>query len=72
MNLLIIEDEAKTAAYLRRGLSESGFVMDVATHNQVNAEMIAASSAMSRKPTTVIVFRPIPHDAANLFPSSTI
>ncbi len=34
--------------------------------------MIADSSAVSRRPTTVIVFHPIPHDAANLFPSSTI
>jgi len=31
MKLLIIEDEAKTAAYLRKGLAESGFVVDVAT-----------------------------------------
>ncbi len=31
MKLLIIEDEAKTAAYLRKGLTESGFVVDVAT-----------------------------------------
>jgi len=31
MKLLIIEDEAKTAAYLRKGLAESGFVIDMAT-----------------------------------------
>lgn len=31
MKLLIIDDEPKTAAYLRKGLSESGFVVDVAT-----------------------------------------
>jgi two-component system copper resistance phosphate regulon response regulator CusR len=30
MRLLIIEDEPKTAAYLRKGLSEHGFVGDVA------------------------------------------
>ena len=30
MKLLIVEDEAPTAAYLRRGLSEEGFVVDVA------------------------------------------
>lgn len=30
MKLLIIEDEAKTAAYLHKGLSEAGFVVDVA------------------------------------------
>lgn len=30
MKLLIIEDEQKTAAYLRKGLGESGFIVDVA------------------------------------------
>jgi len=30
MRILIVEDEAKTAAYLRRGLSENGFVVDLA------------------------------------------
>src|SRR5919198_5243267 len=29
MRLLIVEDERKTAAYLRKGLSEHGFVIDV-------------------------------------------
>ncbi len=32
MRLLIVEDEPKTAAYLRKGLSESGFVIDVANN----------------------------------------
>jgi two-component system copper resistance phosphate regulon response regulator CusR len=31
MKLLIVEDEAKTAAFLRKGLGEAGFVVDVAT-----------------------------------------
>ncbi len=31
MRLLVIEDEAKTAAFLRKGLEENGFVVDVAT-----------------------------------------
>ncbi len=31
MKLLIIEDERKTAAYLRRGLGENGFAVDVTT-----------------------------------------
>jgi two-component system, OmpR family, copper resistance phosphate regulon response regulator CusR len=31
MRLLIVEDEAKTAAYLQQGLEESGFVVDVAS-----------------------------------------
>jgi two-component system, OmpR family, copper resistance phosphate regulon response regulator CusR len=30
MKILVIEDEDKTAAYLRRGLTENGFVVDVA------------------------------------------
>ncbi|CQR29389.1 DNA-binding response regulator in two-component regulatory system with CusS [Thiomonas arsenitoxydans] len=30
MKLLVIEDEAKTADYLRQGLSEAGFVVDLA------------------------------------------
>jgi two-component system copper resistance phosphate regulon response regulator CusR len=30
MKLLVVEDEPKTAAYLRKGLAENGFVVDVA------------------------------------------
>ena len=30
MRILIVEDELKTAAYLRRGMTESGYVVDVA------------------------------------------
>jgi len=30
MRILIVEDDAKTAAYLRKGLSEEGFIVDVA------------------------------------------
>lgn len=32
VRLLIVEDEPKTAAYLRKGFSESGFVVDTAEH----------------------------------------
>jgi two-component system copper resistance phosphate regulon response regulator CusR len=32
MHLLIVEDETKTAAYLRRGLQENGFRVDVAAN----------------------------------------
>jgi two-component system copper resistance phosphate regulon response regulator CusR len=31
MRILIVEDEKKTAAYLRRGLTENGFTVDVAS-----------------------------------------
>ena len=30
MRLLVVEDEAKTAEFLAKGLKESGFVVDVA------------------------------------------
>ncbi len=32
MRILVIEDEKKTAAYLKKGLSENGFLVDVAYH----------------------------------------
>jgi two-component system copper resistance phosphate regulon response regulator CusR len=32
MRLLVVEDEAKTREYLRKGLEESGFVVDIATN----------------------------------------
>jgi two-component system copper resistance phosphate regulon response regulator CusR len=32
MSLLVIEDEAKTGAYLKKGLEESGFSVDIATN----------------------------------------
>ncbi|MFO0843844.1 MAG: heavy metal response regulator transcription factor [Gemmataceae bacterium] len=31
MKILVVEDEGKTAAYLRKGLTENGFVVDVAS-----------------------------------------
>jgi two-component system copper resistance phosphate regulon response regulator CusR len=34
MRLLIVEDEKKTAEYLRKGLSENGYVVDVANHGR--------------------------------------
>ena len=32
MRILIVEDEAKTREYLRKGLAESGFIVDVAAN----------------------------------------
>src|SRR5438309_5436919 len=32
MRALVIEDETKTAAYLRQGLSETGFIVEVCTN----------------------------------------
>lgn len=34
MRILIIEDEAKTAAYLKKGLTENGYVCDVAENGE--------------------------------------
>ncbi|HTT01857.1 MAG TPA: heavy metal response regulator transcription factor [Steroidobacteraceae bacterium] len=34
MRLLIIEDESKAAAFLKKGLSESGFIVDVAENGE--------------------------------------
>lgn len=34
MKILIVEDEKKTAAYLRKGLAENGFVVDVASQGE--------------------------------------
>ncbi len=40
MRILIVEDEVKTGEYLRKGLSESGFVVDVA-QNGIDGEHLA-------------------------------
>jgi len=34
MRVLIVEDDAKAAAYLRKGLTENGFVVDVVGHGE--------------------------------------
>ena len=39
MRLLVVEDETKTAAYLRRGLEENGFVVDVASRGDDGLHM---------------------------------
>src|SRR5258706_57898 len=40
MRILVVEDETKTAAYLCKGLTENGFVVDVA-HNGGDGEHLA-------------------------------
>lgn len=40
MRLLIVEDQAKSADYLRQGLTENGFVVDVAT-NGIDGQHLA-------------------------------
>lgn len=44
MKVLIIEDEAKTAAYLKKGLEENGFVADVAGDGETGAYMARQGS----------------------------
>lgn len=40
MRILVIEDEARLADYLRKGLSESGYVVDVA-HDGIDGRHLA-------------------------------
>jgi DNA-binding response OmpR family regulator len=44
MKVLVIEDEAKTAAYLRRGLVENGFVVDIAGDGHEGAHLALTGS----------------------------
>jgi DNA-binding response OmpR family regulator len=44
MKILIVEDEAKTAKFLKKGLSEAGFVVDVAGQKR-GRERVKASQA---------------------------
>ncbi|MBZ5512887.1 MAG: heavy metal response regulator transcription factor [Acidobacteriia bacterium] len=43
MRILVVEDENKTAAYVRKGLTESGFVVDVAEDGTAGLEFARAS-----------------------------
>jgi two-component system copper resistance phosphate regulon response regulator CusR len=42
MPILIVEDEKKTLAYLHKGLSENGFVVDTATNGEEGLRYIAS------------------------------
>jgi two-component system copper resistance phosphate regulon response regulator CusR len=44
MKLLVVEDEKKTAAYLAKGLSENGFVVDVAKDGDQGLELALAGN----------------------------
>jgi len=44
MRILIVEDEPKTAAYLRKGLSESGYVVDCAVDGEEGLHLAQASA----------------------------
>ncbi len=39
MKILVVEDEAKTAAYLKRGLEENGFIVDIAENGEDGAHL---------------------------------
>lgn len=43
MKILLVEDEPKTAAYLRKGLTESGFVVDTAAEGEQGLDLAAAN-----------------------------
>jgi len=43
MRLLVVEDEPKTAAYLRKGLSENGFVIDLAGNGEQALDFTVAT-----------------------------
>jgi len=44
MRLLIIEDEKKTAAHLKKGLSENGFTVDVAYDGSEGSQLACAGA----------------------------
>ncbi|AOY98604.1 DNA-binding response regulator [Cupriavidus sp. USMAHM13] len=44
MKLLVVEDEAKTGEYLRQGLSEAGFVVDLVRNGQDGLHMASTES----------------------------
>jgi two-component system copper resistance phosphate regulon response regulator CusR len=44
MNILVIEDEVKTAAYLKKGLEEQGFVVELALTGDLGLERAFAST----------------------------
>ena len=44
MKILVIEDEIKLAEYLRKGLTEEGFVVDVA-HNGIDGLHLAVEAS---------------------------
>src|ERR1700730_898125 len=44
MRLLIIEDEKKTAAHLKKGLSENGFTVDVASDGSEGSQLACAGA----------------------------
>jgi two-component system copper resistance phosphate regulon response regulator CusR len=44
MKILIVEDEPKTAAYLKQGLEENGFVIDVADNGEDGVHLACSGS----------------------------
>lgn len=46
MKLLIIEDENKTASYLKKGLVESGFVVDVSGKGDEGLHLATTGESM--------------------------
>jgi two-component system copper resistance phosphate regulon response regulator CusR len=44
MRILVVEDEPKTSAYLRKGLSESGYVVDCAVDGEEGLHLAQTST----------------------------
>lgn len=43
MKILVVEDERKTAAFLKKGLEENGFAIDIATDGETGVSLIQQS-----------------------------
>jgi CheY-like chemotaxis protein len=50
MNILVIEDEAKTAKFLKKGLGEAGFIVDVACDGVRRIATRAGNAVRSHHP----------------------
>lgn len=53
MHVLIIEDEAKTGAYLNKGLSEAGFSVNVARDGETGLRLAIAGEV--QRPLAAVV-----------------
>jgi CheY-like chemotaxis protein len=50
MRTPVVEDEPKTAAYLRKGLEEAGFVVDVASQGDDGLHLVRRVEAVALEP----------------------
>mgnify|MGYP000709315511 CR=1 FL=1 len=50
MKILVVEDELKTGTYLKQGLLEAGFVVDLAANGLLESTMVVMGSEFGRTP----------------------